>query len=71
MKPNGPAFRTVRESKHLGLRQLARRVGKSHQFLGRLEAGSATASEATMQRIALELGVPVEAISHPEPVSSR
>jgi transcriptional regulator with XRE-family HTH domain len=71
MEPNGPAFRTVRVSQHLGLRQLARRVGKSHQFLGRLEAGSATASEETMRRIAHELGVPVEAITHPKSVSSR
>jgi hypothetical protein len=50
---------------------LARRVDVSHQFLGRLQMETATASDETMHRIAAELGVPVAAISHPESVAAR
>jgi hypothetical protein len=37
-------------------------VGVSHQFLGRLEAGCATASQETMERLADKLDVPLKAI---------
>jgi transcriptional regulator with XRE-family HTH domain len=71
MNPNGTALRAVRKSQHVGLRQLARRVGVSHQFLGRLEENRTTASPATMHRLADELSVPLEAVAHPEAVGAQ
>lgn len=69
MKPNGTSLRALRESKHIGLRELARTVGVSHQFLGRLENDEATASVQTMERIADKLEVTVGAIAF-EPVTA-
>ena len=71
MKPNDAKLRRVRKRRKLTRRELARRVGVSHQFLGRLEKGDTTASVATMERLADELGVSLEAITKPEPVGRR
>ena len=71
MKPNGTSLRALRESKHIGLRQLARTVGVSHQFLGRLENDEATASAETMERIAEQLDVAVGAIAFEPAVSAK
>jgi transcriptional regulator with XRE-family HTH domain len=70
MKANGTSIRTFREKADIGLRQLARGTGKSCGFISRLETGQRTASEETLRSIASELGVPVEAITYPEPVST-
>ena len=70
MKPNGVAIKAFRESKHIGTRELARRVGISHQFMVRIQQGTRGASELTLFRIAKELDVSVGAISHPDPVSA-
>ena len=69
MKPNGTSLRALRKSKHIGLRELARSVGVSHQFLGRLESDDTTASVETMERLAEKLEVTVSAIAF-EPVAS-
>jgi transcriptional regulator with XRE-family HTH domain len=67
VKPNDAKLRKVRKRRNLSRRELARRVGVSHQFLGRLENGDATASADTMGRLAYELGVPLESITKAEP----
>jgi len=68
MRPNEATLRPARENKNLGLRELARRVDISHQFLGRLEAGKATASVETFTKLASELNVPVALIAVSEAV---
>lgn len=70
MKSNGPAIRTFRKKSGRGLRELARATGKNCGFISRLETNQRTASEATLKLIAVELGVPLEAITYPEPVSA-
>jgi transcriptional regulator with XRE-family HTH domain len=70
MKPKGASLRALRESKHITRRSLAKGAGVSHQFLGRLEADSATASADTMQKLADGMGVALAAIAHTEDVSA-
>lgn len=71
MKPKGASLRAIRLSKRIGLRELARAAGVSHQFLGRLEADEATASVETLSAAATGLDVPLEAIAHVEKVSQQ
>lgn len=71
MKPKGASLRAIRLSQRIGLRELARTAGVSHQFLSRLEADRATASEETLRGAADGLGVPLEAIAHVEEVASQ
>lgn len=63
MKPNGNVIKTLRESKHIGSRELARRCGISHQFMVRIQQGQRGASPQTIEAIAKALGVSIETIS--------
>lgn len=71
MRPKGASLRAIRLEKRIGLRELARSAGKSHQFVGRLERGDATASEDTMRALADGVGEPLEAIAHVEEVEAQ
>ena len=59
-KPAGGTFaarlRALRESRGLGLRELARKAGITHQALAKIESGSEPGF-STVQRIADALGV--------------
>lgn len=70
MKPNAIVIKTLRESKHLGSRELARQSGISHQFMVRIQQGRRGASPQTLAAIAAALDVSVEAISMPDSVRS-
>lgn len=62
---NGAALRAIREA--MGIRQdaLAHRVGVSKSQLSKIEHGASGASPQTMRRLADELGVTIDAITHP------
>lgn len=66
---NSAVVDAVAQQKHLSNRQLAIRAGVNPRFLGRLRKGERTASEATIQRIANELGLELDLVMLPhEPV---
>lgn len=63
---NGAAVRVIREA--LGIRHmdLAARAEVSKGSLTHVENGSREVSPATLRKIAVGLGVPMEAISYPD-----
>lgn len=58
----GQLIREKRKSLDIGLRELARRIGKSPSFLVGLETGEGkpSASESTLRQIAEELELPAD-----------
>lgn len=64
VRANGAAIRAIRTANHCGLRTLARRTKLNRGFLSQIETGQRGASLQTIERIALALDVPVEAITH-------
>ena len=62
---NGAALRAIREA--LGIRQdaLAHRVGVSKSQLSKVESGANGASPEVVRKLAGELGVSIDAITHP------
>lgn len=65
MRLNGIAVDAICESKGVTNRELARRMGKSPQFVLRLRRGERTASLGTIQRAADAVEVPLEAVLLP------
>lgn len=63
---NGAAVRVIREA--LGIRQydLAARAEISKGTLSHVEKGARQVSASTLRKIAIGLGVPMEAISYPD-----
>lgn len=61
-KELGRKIREARESLELSQRALAKRIGITSQYLGRVEANKADGepTEATLHALALELAVPAE-----------
>lgn len=70
MAANSVAIRALRTGRHCSLRQFARQTGISPGFLSQIENGKRDASMKTLERIALEFNVPVEALIIAEPVVS-
>lgn len=66
MRLNAPAVDALCRSKRIGNSELARHIGKTRQFVGRLRRGERGASESTIRGIADALEVPCEAITVPE-----
>ncbi len=50
------ALRRFRESKRIGLREMARRLGVSHVYLGEVERGVRAASGRKLLELAVEYG---------------
>lgn len=67
-KLNGHAVRALREAKGISGRALASGAYITPAFLLRLETGHRQASPETQAALAHALGVPVEAITHPDAV---
>lgn len=67
MRLNGPVVELLCYERRVGNRELARRVGKTSQFLLRARRGERTLSESTIKSIASALEVPPETITLPEP----
>lgn len=63
---NGAAVRVIREA--LGIKQydLAARAEITKSTLSHVEKGARQVSASTLRKIAVGLGVPVEAISYPD-----
>lgn len=60
---NGAAMRAIRTAKKIGVRELARRIDRSHGFICNLEAERSYASTETLEAIAVAMDVPVAAIT--------
>lgn len=58
-------MKAIRDLTGISQTDLAARVGIHHGTLSRIEQGSRTASPATVKKIALGLGQPIEAITYP------
>lgn len=72
MRANGVAIRELRKAKGRGLRRLAADAAMSRSYLSEIETGLKTAPSAdTIVRIARALDVPIDAITHPDPVGGR
>ncbi|MFJ2399784.1 helix-turn-helix domain-containing protein [Streptomyces xanthochromogenes] len=67
MTPNGAAIRTIRELRGLTLRRLAHLIGRDPGFLSHIETEQQGAGNDTLQRIADELHVPIDAITREKP----
>jgi transcriptional regulator with XRE-family HTH domain len=63
MKANGARIRELRESKPLGLNEMAGMVGINSSNLSRLERGQKTARRETLERIATLLGAAFDEIA--------
>lgn len=63
---NGPAVRVIRELTGIRHMDLAARAEISKGSLTHVENGSRNVSAATLRKIAMGLGVPLEAISYPD-----
>lgn len=58
----GPSLAAIRKSRNIPQRVLAARAQVSEGLLANLEAGHRQPSRSTLDALAVELGVPVEAI---------
>src|ERR1041384_4864864 len=58
----GARLRKAREEKHVGLRELARRIGVSPSMLSQIETGKSEPSISTLFTIVSELSLPVNEI---------
>ncbi|MFD0074329.1 helix-turn-helix domain-containing protein [Streptomyces sp. NPDC127166] len=63
MTPNGSAIRTIREARGMSLQRLARLIKRSPGFVSRIETGERGASRDTLDRIAIALRTPINAIT--------
>lgn len=70
MAANYYAIRAIRQSKGIGLRTLEQQTGITRGFLSQIECGKRGASPRTLSRLAEAFGVPVEAITLPQPIGS-
>jgi transcriptional regulator with XRE-family HTH domain len=66
-KTNGATIRAVREALGISLTSLAARARLSKGYLSDVETGGCQPSAEVIQRIAAELGVPLDAITYPAP----
>jgi transcriptional regulator with XRE-family HTH domain len=64
--PNGTAIRSFRQARNMSLRTLAELTRRDRGFLSTVERGTCGASEETLRRLAVALGVPVAAINREE-----
>lgn len=62
MKVNGWAIRAIREGSRITLRSLAHQIGVDPAHLSRVERGLKPATPKLLARIAVALGVPVQAL---------
>jgi transcriptional regulator with XRE-family HTH domain len=62
-RQNGAAIRAIRTTRKIGVRELARRLGCSHGFVCNVEAERAYVSAEMLRDFAVELDVPVAAIT--------
>lgn len=60
---NGAAMRAIRTAKNIGVRELARRINRSHGFICNVEAEKTYASTETLEAIATAMDIPVAAIT--------
>lgn len=71
---NGVAIRELRKALGISLTELATAVGVDKSAMSRIETGSSQTRPDTVRKIAVRLGVPLDAISHtvpaPEDVAS-
>ncbi|RSS59863.1 helix-turn-helix domain-containing protein [Streptomyces sp. WAC01280] len=63
MTPNGAAIRTIREARGMSLQRLARLIKRSPGFVSRIETEGRGASNETLNRIAIALHTPINAIT--------
>lgn len=56
----GPRLRLERERRHIGVRELARRVGVSPSLISQIETGKSKASVQTLYAIVTELGTSLD-----------
>lgn len=66
-KTNGATIRVVREALGISLTSLAARAQVSKGYLSDVETGTCQPSAGVVQRLAAELGVPLDAITYPVP----
>ena len=66
-KTNGATVRVVRKALGISLTSLAARAQLSKSYLSDVETGAYQPSPDVVQRLAAELGVPVDAITYPVP----
>jgi transcriptional regulator with XRE-family HTH domain len=69
MKVNSEAVRAFRVLQGRTLRDVADQAGIDNGNLHRIETGLKTAGDDTIRGLAAALGVPVGAISYPDPVA--
>jgi len=61
----GERLRVIRSRRRLTLREVAERAGLSESFLSQVERGRASASVASLRRIADALGIGISDLFHP------
>lgn len=66
-KTNGATIRVVREALGITQASLAARAQVSKSYLCEIETGAYQPSAEVIQRLATELGVPLDAITYPVP----
>jgi transcriptional regulator with XRE-family HTH domain len=66
-KTNGATIRVVRQALGISLTSLAARAQVSKGYLSDVETGAYQPSSEVIQRLATELGVPLDAITYPVP----
>lgn len=64
-RTNGATIREVRKALGISQRSLAARIGISAPAMCQIESGAVQPHPPTVQRIAAELGVPLDAITYP------
>jgi transcriptional regulator with XRE-family HTH domain len=62
---NGAAIRVIREARGLSQSAFGPKVDVSQGYLSQVESGDKAPSAGLLARIAVELKVPVEAVSYP------
>jgi transcriptional regulator with XRE-family HTH domain len=62
LKEVGTRLRRARQQQHIGLRELARRIGVSPSLISQVETGKSEPSVSTLFAICSELGLPVNEI---------
>jgi transcriptional regulator with XRE-family HTH domain len=63
----GPRLRTLREERHISMRELARRSGLSANALSMIERGLTSPSVSTLTKLANAMEVPITAFFREEP----
>lgn len=65
--PNGAAIRAFRKMRGMSLRRLAHLIDRDPGYLSHVERDRQGAGRETLERLAEELGVPMEAITREKP----